>query len=196
MELGFAGFSDYQKIFGLMHLNFLDYKWLLPSQDFEDDSVMGLAKDVSDKDWTFSSQHIIQSAPWLIMHLLGTQFVRKYQQKMVPIFHASLSILYLSQFLDLWSNVLILSQLLLIFLVSEVSQMSSAIYVTAIGILFCHRFGKVSSINFSFHLFLKGQSCKSEYLQMVKKCSAFLFFNVIVLLKSGPKQNQSRYKAL
>ena len=106
--------------------------------DFEPGYFKASRKDISDNEWIIFSQNLVRSIPWLILHVIGTQCFQRSQhsqQTMIPIFHASLPLLYLTRILDIKPVILLLAQPIVVFLVSEITQKSIAVWGTAIAII-------------------------------------------------------------
>ena len=94
---------------------------------------LGSKKDISDDDWDLMSRTIINLSPWLIVHLIGTQILQRIQRRnILPIFHAFLPIMYLSQFLSYRQLILLVTQPLLFFVVSEIIQQFAAVWIVAV----------------------------------------------------------------
>jgi len=107
----------------------------LSVHDFEPGFFAASRKDVSDNEWTIFSENLVRSTPWLILHFIGTQCFQRSQQNMIPIFHASLPLLYLTRILEIRPVILLLAQPLAVFIVAEITQLSIAVWGIAVGII-------------------------------------------------------------
>lgn len=95
---------------------------------------------------------MVESAPWLILHLLGTQYFQRYNAKMVTIFHVLLPLLYLFRALESFKPVvLLLAQPCAMFLATELLRKPIFVWLSAILIIIFNDLEPISSFkNWSF----------------------------------------------
>ena len=92
-------------------------------------------KDISDKEWYFLTKKITELIPWLFLHLLGTQYFKRFEESRVTIFHASLSIICLVQSFGIHSVIILMVQPVVFFIIAEITQSYIVIWSVASGII-------------------------------------------------------------
>ena len=84
------------------------------------------------------SRNLFDLIPWLILHMIGTQYFQRHNQKLIPIFHSLLPLIYLYRILTLRPVILLLAQPLVIFGAAELTRKSWAVWGVAFGIILCN----------------------------------------------------------
>ena len=93
------------------------------------------AKDTSDEEWIIISKHLIRLTPWLIIHMIGIQWLKQFNRNLIPFFHIGLPLLYITKILGIRSVILLLAQPILFFVITELLQSCVMVWILAVSII-------------------------------------------------------------
>ena len=91
--------------------------------------------DSSDEEWNASSKNLIRTIPWIIFHFIGSQILRRSNDKFVPIFNVLLSIIHMTTVIRTKATIWIVIQPLFMFLIHLFGS-PFLIWMAAIACLF------------------------------------------------------------
>ncbi len=96
--------------YSMLHVYWASKRYwrFLYQDDFEVGFFPTSRKDISDTEWMIFSKNMLDSIPWLALHLLGTQYFQRCHQNVIPLFHTLLPLLYLTRALNSSKPVLLL----------------------------------------------------------------------------------------
>ena len=114
-------------------------------QDFEKGFIGTYRKDVSDSEWATFSTNLRHSLPWYFVHFIGTQFYQRRHQRVLPIFHAVLPLLFINSELGFRPMILLLAQPFVIFCMTEIFQSTFFVWGTAIAIIGLNDYAAIAS---------------------------------------------------
>lgn len=71
------------------------FRHVLPLSDFEPGFLLkSHRKDVSDAEWTVFAPAMLKFLPWMFLHLLGSQYFKKFHKEALPLFNVVLSAVF------------------------------------------------------------------------------------------------------
>ena len=147
------------------YLHFINYGFMVKTQF---NQFWSHLSDQTDQEWNVFSENLLYTIPWIMLHFVGSQLLRKTNKIVVPAFNVILSMIYMGRVMGMKPTIWMFFQPLVMFLVH---LMGSSLWVWVMSFVFLFSAKKISGPLYYINTFFLNECTDNEnYVAQVTWC--------------------------